>query len=462
MAVGKTKLQIEVDNAPGFAVLHLLDKIEAVSRDLKPYFNTVLKRMANINTSNAKIICDYIIAEQNEINIKESTREGKIKVLIWLAEYLKNKTFREITKPDIMQYLNSLKKTDHEDPLHKCIGTYNSRQMILLKFFRWLYNPDEPDHKRRIIPACMSGVKRLPRQEKSPYKPGDLWTDEEHAVFLKYCPSKRDRAYHAMASDTSARPREILSLKIKDISFKLAEESVQYAEVLVSGKTKSRTLPLIFSVPYVKDWLRDHPFSNSPEAWLFISLSKKNSTAKLTHDALLKHYKEQFRDRHFPRLLKNNKIPESDKAFMRSILTKPWSLYVFRHGALIQKSRILKEHVLRDHAGWSMTSKMPQVYLHYFGTESSTSLLEAYGVVKRNDKKQFSLKIKQCPNCNESNKVDSKFCAKCGMVLTYDAYNETLDKQQEKESEISKLRKDLEPLLALKKTLEDQGLLKVT
>ena len=112
--------------------------------------------MANINASNAKIICDYIIAEQNEINIKESTREGKIKVLIWLAEYLKNKSFREITKPDIMQYLNSLKKTDHEDPLHKCIGTYNSRQMILLKFFRWLYNPDEPDHKRRIIPPCMS------------------------------------------------------------------------------------------------------------------------------------------------------------------------------------------------------------------------------------------------------------------------------------------------------------------
>ena len=66
--------------------------------------------MANINTSNAKILCDYIIAEQNEINIKESTREGKIKVLIWLAEYLKNKSFHEITKPDIMQYLNSLKR----------------------------------------------------------------------------------------------------------------------------------------------------------------------------------------------------------------------------------------------------------------------------------------------------------------------------------------------------------------
>jgi integrase/recombinase XerD len=297
--------------------------------------------MTDTNADNAKILCDYIIAEQDEINIKESTKEGKIKSLVWLADYLKNKPFRDITKYDIMQYLNNLKRTVLDDPTHKSIGTYNSRQMIFLKFFRWLYNPDEPDHKKRITPTCMSGVKRLSRQEKSPYKPSDLWTNDEHAIFLKYCPTKRDRAYHAMASDMSARPHEILNLKIKDISFKLAEEGAQYAEVLVSGKTKSRTLPLIFSIPYIKDWLQDHPFSNNPETWLFVSLSKKNSAAKLTHDALLKHYKERIRDSHFPKLLKDDNIPESDKAFIRSILTKPWSLYVFRHGALTQKSQIL-------------------------------------------------------------------------------------------------------------------------
>jgi hypothetical protein len=175
-------------------------------------------------------------------------------------------------------------------------------------------------------------------------------------------------------------------------------------------------------------------------------LGKKNSAAKLTHDALLKHYKEQIRDRHFHKLLKDDKIPESDKAFIRSMLTKPWSLYVFRHGALTQKSQILKEHVLRDHAGWSMTSKMPQVYLHYFGTESSTSLLEAYGIVKRNDKKQNSLKTKQCPNCSESNKPDSKFCAKCRMVLTYDAYTETLEENQIKGKKLQSLEDSIRSL----------------
>ena len=37
----------------------------------------------------------------------------------------------------------------------------------------------------------------------------------------------------------------------------------------------------------------------------------------------------------------------------------------------------------------------------------------------------------QCPNCSELNKIDSKFCVKCRMVLSYDSYLETV---KEKES----------------------------
>ena len=32
----------------------------------------------------------------------------------------------------------------------------------------------------------------------------------------------------------------------------------QYAEVLVNGKTGSRHIPLINSLPYIKDYLDDH------------------------------------------------------------------------------------------------------------------------------------------------------------------------------------------------------------
>jgi hypothetical protein len=125
-------------------------------------------------------------------------------------------------------------------------------------------------------------------------------------------------------------------------------------------------------------------------------------------------------------------------------LKKPWNPYVRRHSSLTEKSKILKEHTLRQFAGWPTNSNMPQKYLHYFGYESCESLLEAYGIQTKDQKLTDMLKPKQCPNCNEPNKPDSKFCAKCRMVLTYDAYSETLDKQQEKESDVQVLKERYE------------------
>jgi integrase/recombinase XerD len=83
-------------------------------------------------------------------------------------------------------------------------------------------------------------------------------------------------------------------------------------------------------------------------------------------------------------------------------------------------------------------------YLHYFGNESSESLLEAYGIVNSEERADiYSLKPKSCPNCNEPNKVDSKFCVKCRMILTYDAYNETLTMNQKYEQEIQQMKEQM-------------------
>jgi hypothetical protein len=64
--------------------------------------------------------------------------------------------------------------------------------------------------KKKDYSSCMQGIKQLTRKETSPYKPSDIWTDiwtnKDHALFLKYCPEKRDKCYHAMANDISCRP----------------------------------------------------------------------------------------------------------------------------------------------------------------------------------------------------------------------------------------------------------------
>jgi hypothetical protein len=105
---------------------------------------------------------------------------------------------------------------------------------------------------------------------------------------------------------------------------------------------------------------------------------------------------------------------------------------------------MLKEHILRQHSGWSIGSQMPQKYLHYFGNESNESLLEAYGIVASGQQID-QLRPKQCPNCNcnEPNKPDSKYCVKCSIVLSYYAYEETVDNRQEKEDAIATLSDQL-------------------
>jgi len=65
---------------------------------------------------------------------------------------------------------------------------------------------------------------------------------------------------------------------------------------------------------------------------------------------------------------------------------------------------------------------------------------KAYGLVEKDQQTINKLQSKQSPNCNEPNKPESKFCAKCHMVLTYDAYSETIEEKQQKESEVKELK----------------------
>ena len=75
------------------------NKIEIISRHLKPHIIRILNSLLQNNPINAKTICDFIIAEQNEMNIRESTKETKIKKIVHLSKYFQHqKTFYDMTK----------------------------------------------------------------------------------------------------------------------------------------------------------------------------------------------------------------------------------------------------------------------------------------------------------------------------------------------------------------------------
>ncbi len=256
------------------------------------------------------------------------------------------------------------------------------KRQLFLKFFKWLYYPSKAP-KERPIPKVMRHIPLLKRKEQSIYKPDDLWSQEDDRIFLQYCPDKRIQCYHAISRDTSARPSEILRLRVKEIKFKLAGDKT-YAEISVNGKTGSRIIPLFNAIPYIKDWLNSHPQRGNPNALFIPSMNRATTGRKLTLLSLNLIYRE-YQKKRFPRLLDDENIPIEDKNKIRELLKKPWNPYIRHHTGLTEKSKMkqINEHQLRQLAGWSPRSQMHLKYIHYFGNEASESLLEAYGITTK-------------------------------------------------------------------------------
>jgi hypothetical protein len=173
-------------------------KVEVTTAGLPARYPRTLKN--EISQGNALIICDFISALKTEINLSDNYRRSNIERLINLSRFHNQKPFADIKRDDVLVFLDSVRKPESLDPMHKWIGTYNLFMIQLVRFFKWLYSPDiEPD--KRAKPAVVENISQLKRKEKSIYKPSDLWTNEEDLLFLRYCPSKRMKCYHSVARD---------------------------------------------------------------------------------------------------------------------------------------------------------------------------------------------------------------------------------------------------------------------
>ena len=253
----------------------------------------------------------------------------------------------------------------------------------------------------------------------------------------------------------SARPGELLAIRIEDIKIKKDVNDKIFAEVEGIGRygktKKARTVPLIKSLPCLKTWLAQHPQGSNPKAYLFVSLenSAKYRNVPLKASSLHGIY-DNLRRHYFAKVLERPDVPPEEKAILKRLReTKPWNPYNRRHTALTEKARLVNEYDLRQHAGWTKNSDMIEIYTHDLGNESSEDLLLAYGIdVKKSSSKEEQQKhalllSKTCPHCSEPHKPDAKFCLSCKMVLTLDSYTETKNEAEETKKELKDVREEI-------------------
>ncbi|HET7345630.1 MAG TPA: hypothetical protein VFJ05_07150, partial [Nitrososphaeraceae archaeon] len=117
----------------------------------------ILRDRSRLSEENALAISEYIISMKREINPKPNTIRTTIQFLYELSKSVGNieKRFEDMTRDDVLLYLDSNRKSENYDPLHKWIGSYNTKRVVLFRFFKWLYytNVDTPEKRNELSAA---------------------------------------------------------------------------------------------------------------------------------------------------------------------------------------------------------------------------------------------------------------------------------------------------------------------
>ena len=356
-------------------------------------------------------------------------------VMNLFARHLDGKPFADVTREDIIEFLDTKKKNQQDDPDEKWKTTWNSYCNRIAGFYFWFVNQhktSDPDEWE--MPAIVSTIKRKKSKRLSPYSPNDVWLEHEILCVLKYCVSLRDKLVITLMWDLAGRNHEIVKLRIKHIIFK---EKYAIVSIPWDSKTGERSNPAILSFPYLRDYINDHPFSKDPDAFLVLSeYTDKPILPDNLHNIMMR-----LRER-VTEMLETGKIADGDTETIRNLMRKPWNPYlVGRHSSITEKTDILLDHQLTSFAGWTVNTKRRATYSHRSGKQTRTPLLQHHGI------EHAELKVpsrKECHSCGHINTAEASICAKCNLVLDRAGFETVTKEEQAQQKKIEEQDKKIE------------------
>ncbi|MDT7858579.1 MAG: site-specific integrase [Candidatus Aenigmarchaeota archaeon] len=224
------------------------------------------------------------------------------------------------------------------------------------------------------------------QKPKNSIMPEYLITKEEFNKLFNATDDIQERLLIGLLYESGSRIGEILSLKIKNVSF-----NNYGAKLIVKWKTGQRVIPIVWFANLLRQFIEAHPFKDNPEAFLFYYKNSKGQIVPMSYPV--------FRMR-LKRLCKKVGI------------NKRIHPHLFRHTRLTELAKELPEQILKQIAGWVPDYKMAQTYLHLSMRDVEESLLtKVYGIkTSDNEKKE---KFVVCPKCGELNPPNATICWRC-------------------------------------------------
>ena len=358
-----------------------MSSIYEFDKNLQRSFNVIKKELPK-QTQDLIIEYDKVMARQS---ISKAARRIHVQALLNLSRLLQ-KDWRDVTKNDIDDVVFKIMDTYADQRGQETWSSFDLKK-VLKMFFRWL-KLGSRDFKEVGDPIETKHVKLRPVRDSLTRE--DLITESDLTRLLHACgENARDRAFIDCHNEAGTRPGEILNLQLKHVVFD------EYGAILkVDGKTGSRNVRLIKSVPNLANWCNVHPFKDNPEAPLWIMVKKEKFGQPLTYAAATKMLKIRCE---------------------KAEITKRVNLNIFRHSEVTNSAKFMTEAQLRKRHGWSSISRMPARYVHMVDADVEKAIFEHYGI--KGKKQEEAPQVQKCNVCDMYNSSEANICSKCGKPL---------------------------------------------
>ena len=292
---------------------------------------------------------------------------------------------------DILKYFNS-------DYFNKSnVTTQNLYKRHLKKYFRW----------KGIEEDFLAKIKKK-REIKKVFRKEELLSPEDIRLMIENTDNLQYKCLIIVLYETAGREDEIRNIKIGDIT-----QYDSYNTIFLSKtKTLQRNLPVIQSIPYINQWLNNHPQKNDNNSPFF---GRKYSG----------EFKEYSRTGIYL-------IIKKKSAFLK----KKVYPHLFRHSRLTELAKHLTDAELCRFAGWVIGSKQIRRYIHLVSEDVENKILSIHGITKKEELEQKSvIEVVKCPRCTYTNSSLDSFCSRCGCALSV----KTLMKHEIKAAELERL-----------------------
>lgn len=216
------------------------DDIHNAKKRLDSYIEKI--KNSKISKRNKQLILEF----QDEC-VSQGLSDARVlfyTVKLLMISRIINKDLDKLNEKDLKALVRKIERRDYTE------WTKHGYRITIKKFYQWLekYDWNSKEYPKKV--KWLRGSVRINNKKL----PEEILTKDDIKKLIKNASNFRDKALVSVLYESGCRIGEVLSLKIKHVS----QDEYGYI-IRVFGKTGSRRIRLISSVPHLANWLSNHP-----------------------------------------------------------------------------------------------------------------------------------------------------------------------------------------------------------